>query len=82
MKNTDWFTVFVSNTSTRITIHDEYCTAPERAKRARKGHVYEVEALDADDAVRIVNETEELAERGLPSPIICRCAITLSPSEV
>ena len=75
MKETDWFTVFVSNTTTRITIHADWCTAPDKAKRARRGHVYEVEAIDAANAAGIVTESEGLAERGIAAPIICACCL-------
>ena len=73
---TNWFTVFVSNTTGRITLHDEYCTAPEKARRARKGLVYEVEAETAEDAARLVTENEQLVERGIPAPRICGCCWT------
>jgi hypothetical protein len=50
---------------------------------ANRGHiVVALQAATPQEAAQAWTESEELVFRGFPLPVICRCATTLSPSEV
>jgi hypothetical protein len=74
------FHVTFSLSTGRSAVHAPTCRA---AGKPRRGHiVLPVQAATPQDAAQAWTESEELVFRGFPLPVICDCAISLSPSEV
>ena len=74
------FHVTFSFATGRSAVHAPTCRA---AGKRRRGHiVLPVQAATPQEAAQAWTESEELVFRGFPLPVICRCALSLSPSEV
>jgi hypothetical protein len=57
----------------RPTVHDAECRCV-KAAMVRREPVSTVEAETASQAAKSFSEKNQLAERGLPQPEICKCA--------
>jgi hypothetical protein len=82
------FHVTFSFSTGRSAVHAPTCRQAEIPRTAldrvaNRGHIVaEVQAATPQEAAQAWTESEELVFRGFPLPVICRCAVALSPSEV
>jgi hypothetical protein len=82
------FHVTFSFATGRSAVHAPTCRHAEKPRSvldrvANRGHiVVALQAATPQEAAQAWTESEELVFRGFPLPVICRCATTLSPSEV
>ena len=68
------YAVVVSMLTMRSAVHSAACRFVTAAKRRPDLGVGFVEAESPGDAVRIVTERDQLIERGLKEPSVCKCA--------
>jgi hypothetical protein len=82
------FHVTFSFSTGRSAVHAPTCRQAEiprtaLARVANRGHiVVALQAATPQEAAQAWTESEELVFRGFPLPVICHCALSLSPSEV
>ncbi len=68
------YALVVSMLTMRSAVHSPACRFVAAAKRRPDLGVVFVEAASPRDAVRKVTERDQLLERGLKEPKICKCA--------
>jgi hypothetical protein len=67
------YAVVFSMITMRSAVHSEACRFVSAAKRRPYMSVVFVDADSPRDVVRIVTERDQLLERGLKEPRICKC---------
>jgi len=67
------YAVVVSMLTMRLALHSTACRFVAAATRRPDLSVCFVDAKSPRDAVRIVTERDQLLERGLKEPKICKC---------